>query len=198
MPRHWYYAQPGRGLPCADPRLAEAEGLDKDAESQFPDWWVRRAEARAPPSASCPCERYRQEAESGWRLLLVPGLVGDLDELGFPCSGGVGSCAWRSSLVVFGHCRAEASDGPETAQLCRARLTAGPFDTPRLNLSRRQSAPIAETPTDHARVCLAAPPPASATLLMPSTRASTDGRPVTKVLESSAWEAEIIRGSLWR
>lgn len=47
------------------------------------------------------------------------------------------------------------------------------------NLSRRQSATMVGALTDHARVCLAVPPPASATLLMPSTRASHDGRPVT-------------------
>lgn len=33
------------------------------------------------------------------------------------------------------------------------------------NLSRRQPATTAGAPTDHARVCLVAPPPASATLL---------------------------------
>jgi hypothetical protein len=32
------------------------------------------------------------------------------------------------------------------------------------NLSRRQSATTASAPNDHARVCLAVPPPASATL----------------------------------
>lgn len=44
-------------------------------------------------------------------------------------------------------------------------------------LSRRQSATTARWPTDHARVCLAAPPPASATLPVSSTRASYDGWP---------------------
>jgi hypothetical protein len=34
------------------------------------------------------------------------------------------------------------------------------------NLSRRQSATAAGAPTDQARVCLAAPPPASTTLLV--------------------------------
>lgn len=66
--------------------------------------------------------------------------------------------------VVIGHCRA-ASDGPGTAQLRRARLSAGTNDGPRLNLHRRQSARATDAPTDHARVCLAAPPPASTTLL---------------------------------
>lgn len=59
-------------------------------------------------------------------------------------------------MVVIGHCRA-TSDGPETAQLRRARLTVGTNDEPRLNLRRRQSATMAGAPTDHARVCLAAP-----------------------------------------
>lgn len=45
--------------------------------------------------------------------------------------------------------------------------------------SRRQSATTARAPNDHARVCLAAPPPASTTLPVPSTRASHDGRLAT-------------------
>lgn len=56
------------------------------------------------------------------------------------------------------------------------------------NLSRRQSATTTGAPTDQARVCLAAPPPASTTLPALSTRASHDGRRVLPVLEqSSAW-----------
>lgn len=47
------------------------------------------------------------------------------------------------------------------------------------NLNRRQSATMAGTPTDHARVCLVAPPPASAMLPVPSTRASADGQRLT-------------------
>ena len=47
--------------------------------------------------------------------LLALGLVGDLGELRFCCSETVGPCAWCSSLVVIGHCRA-TSDGPGTAQ----------------------------------------------------------------------------------
>ena len=39
------------------------------------------------------------------------------------------------------------------------------------NLSRGQSATMAGTPTDYARVCLAAPPPASATLPLLSSLA---------------------------
>lgn len=41
-------------------------------------------------------------------------------------------------------------------------------------------------PTDKARVCLAAPPPASPTLPVPSTRASHDGRHMMTVAEPSA------------
>lgn len=64
----------------------------------------------------------------------------------------------------------------------------------RLSLSRRQSATAAGAPTDHARVCLAAPPPASGTLPMPSIRAPHGGRPATTPPEPSAREAE---GHLW-
>lgn len=66
-------------------------------------------------------------------------------------------------------------DGPA---LVRSTDDGGAFDVARLNPSRRQSATVEGQPTDPARVCLAAPPPASATMLLPSTRASTDGRPV--------------------
>jgi hypothetical protein len=44
------------------------------------------------------------------------------------------------------------------------------------NLSRRQSAMTARAPTGQVRACLTAPPPASATLAVPSTRASRDVR----------------------
>jgi hypothetical protein len=47
----------------------------------------------------------------------------------------------------------------------------------------------AGAPTDQARVCLAAPPPASTTLPVPSTRASHDGQHVMTVPEPSAWES---------
>lgn len=73
-------------------------------------------------------------------------------------------------VVVIGRCRA-TSDGPGTAQLHRARLTVGTNDGPRLNLRRRQSTTTVGALTDHARVCLAAPPPALATL--PVSTAST-------------------------
>jgi hypothetical protein len=59
------------------------------------------------------------------------------------------------------------------------------------NLSRRQSATMAGAPTNHARVCLAAPPPASATLLVSSTGASGEGRPVVTVSDSLTWEPAI-------
>lgn len=54
-------------------------------------------------------------------------------------------------MVVIGYCRA-TSDGPETAQFQRARPTADTLGTPRLNLSRRQSATMAGAPTDHTRM----------------------------------------------
>lgn len=111
----------------------------------------------------------------GRLLLLALGLAGDLGELHFRCSGAVGPCAWWSLLVVIGHCQA-TSYGPGTAQLCRALLTASTFGVAGPNLSRRQSATTAGALTDQARVCLVAPPPESATLLMPSTRVSRDGR----------------------
>lgn len=60
------------------------------------------------------------------------------------------------------------------------------------NLSRRQPATTTGAPTDQARVCLAAPPPASTTLPALSTRASHDGRHVLTVPYPSAWEAAII------
>lgn len=41
------------------------------------------------------------------------------------------------------------------------------------NLSRRQSAATAGAPTDQARVCFAAPPPVSATLLCGATKEQT-------------------------
>lgn len=41
------------------------------------------------------------------------------------------------------------------------------------NLSRRQSRTTAGAPAEQARVCLVAPPPASITLRVPSTRART-------------------------
>lgn len=53
--------------------------------------------------------------------------------------------------------------------------------------SRRQSATTAGAPTEQARVCLAAPPPASTTLLVSSIRASRGGRHVKSVPEPSAW-----------
>jgi hypothetical protein len=64
------------------------------------------------------------------------------------------------------------------------------------NLSRRQSATTVGAPTDQARVCLAAPPPAFTTLPATSTRASYDGWHVRTVPEPSVWEAEVIWGSL--
>lgn len=54
------------------------------------------------------------------------------------------------------------------------------------NLSRRQSATTVTAPTDQARVCLAAPPPAFTTLPVPSTRASYDSRHVMTAPEPSA------------
>lgn len=75
-----------------------------------------------------------------------------------------------------------AVERPRTAQLQRAWLTASALDAPRPNLSRRQSATTAGAPTDQARVCLAAPSPASAKLPMPSTRVSHDGQAITTVL----------------
>lgn len=63
-----------------------------------------------------PCQETAGRGLAGVVLLLLSlGLVGDLGELGFCRSGAVGSCAWWSSLVVIGHCRA-TSDGPGTAQ----------------------------------------------------------------------------------
>jgi hypothetical protein len=66
------------------------------------------------------------------------------------------------------------------------------------NLSRRQSATMVGAPTDQARVCLAAPLPASTTLTVASTRASHDGRHALMVPEPSAWEAEINGGRFGR
>lgn len=57
------------------------------------------------------------------------------------------------------------------------------------NLGRRQPATMAGAPTDQARVCLAAPPPASTTLPVLSARASHDGQHAMMVPEPSAWEA---------
>src|SRR4051812_22487459 len=65
-------------------------------------------------------------------------------------------------------------------------LMVGSFAAPRLHFSRRQSATTARTPTDNARVCLVAPPLASTTLPMPSTRQATTAGPVTTVPELSA------------
>lgn len=64
---------------------------------------------------------------------------------------------------------------------------------PRVNLSRRQSATTASAPTGHARVRLAAPPPSSATLPMPSTGACRDGRHMATTPEPSAWEGWVFR-----
>lgn len=116
--------------------------------------------------------------------LLSLGLAGDLDDLRFHCSETVGPCAWWSSSAT--------AERPWTAQLCRTRLTADACDAPRPNLSRRQSATMVGASTDHARVCLVVPPPASAALLVLSTRASHDGRPVTTMPESSTWEARVL------
>jgi hypothetical protein len=63
------------------------------------------------------------------------------------------------------------------------------------NLSRRKPATMAGAPTAHARVCLAAPPPASATLPVSSTGASGEGRPVVTVSDSLTWEAAINRAA---
>lgn len=65
------------------------------------------------------------------------------------------------------------------------------------NLSRRQSATMAGAPTNQARVCLAAPPPASTTLPVPSNRASHDSRHVMMLPAPSAWEAWVFWGSCW-
>lgn len=54
------------------------------------------------------------------------------------------------------------------------------------NLSRRQPATTAGTPANQARVCLAAPPPESTTLLVLSARASHDGQHAMMVPELSA------------
>ena len=58
----------------------------------------------------------------------------------------------------------------------------------RTSLSRRQSATVAGASTDQARVCLAVPPLASATLVVvSSTRASRDDRTaITDTLASTA------------
>lgn len=80
-------------------------------------------------------------------------------------------------------------DGPASAHSADGRH----FDMTRLNLSRRQSATMAGAPTDHARVCLAAPPPASATLILPLNRASCDGHIVITAPEPSAVELPVIR-----
>ena len=85
-------------------------------------------------------------------------------------------------------------DGPALPHWTDGRHLAAP----RLNLSRRQSATTAGALTDHARVCLVPPPQASATLSVPSTRASRDGQPVTTTPEPSAREAACIRGGFKR
>lgn len=59
------------------------------------------------------------------------------------------------------------------------------------NLSRRQSATMAGSPTGQARVCLAAPSPALTTLPVLSTETNHDGRRILTVLESSTCEAAI-------
>lgn len=144
-----------------------------------------------PPARGTIAGRGRRESE--WAtFLLALGLAGDLGELGFCWSGRwarVPGGRRRPSLAVV--------ERPRTAQrrpqLCRTRLTASTVDASRLNLNRRQSATTAGAPTDHARVCLAVPRPASATLPVPSTRAGHDGRPVTRMPDPSAWEAQVIR-----
>lgn len=89
-------------------------------------------------------------------LLLALSVVGDFGELGLLVRGG----GLVRLVVIISRCLA-TSDGPETAQLRCARLTASTRDASRVNLSRRQSATMAGAPADAARVCLAAPPPAS-------------------------------------
>lgn len=64
------------------------------------------------------------------------------------------------------------------------------------NLCRRQSATTTGA-TDQARVCLAAPPPASATLSVPS-QSSNDGWHMLTVPEPSTWEVAIIYGGFGR
>lgn len=102
-----------------------------------------------------------------------------------------GGRCWSSLATV---------ERPRTAQLRPTRLTAGTLDAPGLNLNRRQSVTMAGAPTDHARVCLAAPPLASATLSMASTRASCDGGTVaiTGALSlGSCGQLEPVRELTW-
>lgn len=146
----------------------------------------RTCHSREEPPAGFPAGGSLRRAAGPLLLALV------LGDLRFRCSGAVSSCAWWSSLVVIGHCRA-AWDGPGTARLRHTRLAADTLDAPRLNLSRRQSAMTAGAPTDQARVCLAAPPQASATLPLPSTTASPDGEPAMTLPEPSAREARVLQ-----
>lgn len=64
------------------------------------------------------------------------------------------------------------------------------------NLSRRKSATTAGALTDHARVCLAVPPPASATLPVPSIRASRTGRAVGHLVSAAPHSIPCVRGAV--
>src|SRR5689334_20340340 len=68
---------------------------------------------------------------------------------------------------------------------CPPRVRTAPRLGDRLCLSRRKSATTAGTPTDQARVCFAAPPPASATLLRYVVRPRRLRRPVMTISELS-------------
>lgn len=90
----------------------------------------------------------------------------------------------RLVVVVGRHWPPSSSLGrPRDGPALMPSADVDTFDTPRLNLSRRQSATTAGAPIDYARVCLAPPPRTSAMLSVPSTTASRDGRPVTRALE---------------
>jgi hypothetical protein len=87
-----------------------------------------------------------------------------------------------------------ARDGPALSGDESHSADGEDFDVARLKHSRRKSATTAGALTDQARVCLAAPPPSSATLSVPSTRATHDGWPVAAVPSLPGLGSELVAG----
>lgn len=136
----------------------------------------RRADGRLrgiAPSVVGHGGKLQNHASGGHRV--SGGRSPELGKLGSSCSG---CCAdLRRSFVEPCSHPWPVPAVPRGSPSHLAREWHGAFAAPSPNLSRRQPATTVGARSDHARVCLAAPSPASATLPMSSARASHGGWP---------------------
>lgn len=131
------------GTVCGQVRpFGDQEGIDSPA---YPRPWSRRLHP-----CGCTCLNERRFQQSAAHRAARQPATGALTTL-TPVS------CWSSAAGSLTSAARGGLDGLATRTL---RLRLGPGA--RLHLSRRQSAATVGEPTDLARVCLAAPPPASA------------------------------------